>query len=318
MFWTTRTGRIIALSEMTDSHLRNAISLMARLGWKEKLAVLHAELARRKTGEVEPMISIRTPTSARTEIAEEIIKTQGRMHPTEFPTVFMRIVTAKSPKRIITTLSTVRIEPTGGRNRNYHPPERHNKYSDVERVLEDTSHTRVTKQMIADQHQRWIDNWDTYKADARAHYKRKEIQRNRRRELVVDYGATGHLTDAMTYQVGTSSWGWPVVATVHDEVRVTVPESSAPEERRWPLPVFAPNAEVPTAQEITRAAGRLQGSNEVLISYMNAVQEMMRNQVLPPLMGRVTVNTATGEETITELSPQEVANGLDIIARRNT
>jgi hypothetical protein len=89
MFWTTRTGNKIALPEMTDGHLYNAISLLRRLNsrWAtEKLQTLLSELARRQ-GKVRETMSIRTPTSARTEVYDEKIQTQGRMHPTDFSCV---------------------------------------------------------------------------------------------------------------------------------------------------------------------------------------------------------------------------------------
>jgi hypothetical protein len=292
MFWTTRTGNKIALPEMTDGHLYNAISLLRRLNsrWAtEKLQTLLSELARRQ-GKVRETMSIRTPTSARTEVYDEKIQTQGRMHPTDYPKVFLRIVTIKNPKRLITVLTTVRI--SANRHNPHYNPERHNKYGDVQRVLEESSHNRVTKQMIAEQHQRWINNWDTYKAEARAHYKRKAAQRNRRTAVPVVEETPPPVIQMRTTVPTRFSWRG------HDAVEVN-----------WGRP-STPVPEAFQAQLIQQAASQV---NADLL--WNFAQSMLGPDAQA---GQVTVNTATGEETSTELSPQEVYNGMALILNRRT
>lgn len=48
-YWRTRDGRVLAVGEMTDAHLANAVRLFVRAGWGEhpKVSELIDELVRR-------------------------------------------------------------------------------------------------------------------------------------------------------------------------------------------------------------------------------------------------------------------------------
>jgi hypothetical protein len=146
--------------------------------------------------------------------------------------------------------------------------------------------------MIAEQHQRWINNWDTYKAEARAHYKRKAAQRNRRTAVPVVEETPPPVIQMRTTVPTRFSWRG------HDAVEVN-----------WGRP-STPVPEAFQAQLIQQAASQV---NADLL--WNFAQSMLGPDAQA---GQVTVNTATGEETSTELSPQEVYNGMALILNRRT